>query len=124
MFPEFLSPWPEQPIDINIEPPSCYQVRQVAPASSKILMLTEETLFYIFYCMPGDELQDHAAKELHRRNWRYHKELKIWLTKDPNIPDSVFTQTSQYEKGVYVFWDIQHWCKVSKEFLVYFDMII
>ena len=36
-----------------------------------------ETLFYIFYSMPGDEAQVFAADELCTRNWAYHKELKV-----------------------------------------------
>ena len=123
LFPSFLSPWPEQPTDITTPPPTCYQVRQTAPAASKVTMLADETLFYIFYCMPMDVLQEMAADELYRRNWRYHKELKVWLTKDPNVPDSMFSQTPQYEKGVYIFWDIQQWAKVTKDFVVYYDML-
>eukprot|EP00158_Paraphelidium_tribonemae_P005398 Partr_v1_DN27317_c0_g1_i2_m46540 putative CCR4-NOT transcription complex subunit 2 len=124
LFPTFISPWPEQPTDIAQPPiPACYTVAQIAPPSAKISYFTDETLLYIFYCMPQDELQDHAADELYRRNWRYHKDLKLWLTKDSNVPESMFTQTAQYEKGIYVFWDIQHWCRVSKEFVVYYDML-
>ena len=40
-----------------------------------------ETLFYIFYNMPRDTLQAYAATELYNRDWRYHKDLKLWFTK-------------------------------------------
>jgi CCR4-NOT transcriptional regulation complex NOT5 subunit len=32
-----------------------------------------ETLFYIFYAMPKDQLQGFAAQELYNRKWKYHK---------------------------------------------------
>ncbi len=40
-----------------------------------------ETLFYLFYGMPRDELQLRGAIELHKRDWRYHKELKLWFAR-------------------------------------------
>ena len=40
-----------------------------------------ETLFYIFYNMPRDTLQAYAATELYNRDWRYHKDLKLWFTR-------------------------------------------
>jgi len=33
----------------------------------------QETLFYIFYSMPGDEAQLYAADELVARGWGFHK---------------------------------------------------
>ena len=38
-----------------------------------------ETLFYIFYSMPGEEAQLYAADELIHRGWGFHKEIKAWL---------------------------------------------
>jgi CCR4-NOT transcriptional regulation complex NOT5 subunit len=59
----------------------------------------------------------------YNRNWRYHKELKTWLTKDPSAPEMLFTKTPQYEKGVFTFWDLNSWCKVNREFILYYDML-
>ena len=36
-----------------------------------------ETLFYIFYYMPRDALQNYAADELSKRNWKYHIDLAL-----------------------------------------------
>ena len=33
----------------------------------------------MFYAMPRDVLQTSASLELHRRDWRYHAELRVWL---------------------------------------------
>jgi CCR4-NOT transcription complex subunit 2 len=40
---------------------------------------TLETLFYMFYSMPGDVLQMSSAHELYKREWKYQTELKLWL---------------------------------------------
>jgi CCR4-NOT transcription complex subunit 2 len=45
-----------------------------------------ETLFYIFYNMPRDTLQAYAATELYNREWRYHKDLKLWFTRSSSQP--------------------------------------
>ena len=34
---------------------------------------------------PRDTLQEYAARELVARNWRYHKGIQVWLTKDSNV---------------------------------------
>tara|TARA_B100000780_G_C20989627_1_gene395727 strand:- start:319 stop:543 length:225 start_codon:yes stop_codon:yes gene_type:complete len=40
------------------------------------------SLFFMFYSMPRDILQAYAAKELHTRGWRFHKELRLWFSRD------------------------------------------
>ena len=65
--------------------PSCYtndMLGVLPPAHLKIGNFAEETLFYIFYTQPRDKLQEHAAQELTARNWRFHKSLGLWLTKE------------------------------------------
>ncbi|CCJ30181.1 unnamed protein product, partial [Pneumocystis jirovecii] len=122
----FLSPW----IDSNatkvwIEPkfylPACYNVQLAPPALSKIRNFSDETLFYIFYSMPRDAMQEAAAQELTNRNWRYHKELKLWLTKEPGVEP--IQRTSQYERGQYIFFDYMLWEKLKKEFLLIYDAL-
>merc|ERR1739848_455825 len=39
----------------------------------------DSTLFYIFYSCVNDKLQVLAARELYKRQWAYHKALKLWL---------------------------------------------
>lgn len=50
------------------------------------------------------------------RSWRYHKELRVWLTKESG------TSTSQKvpggEHGTYTYWDPENWEKARKEMTV------
>lgn len=80
-------------------------------ASSKIGQFSDETLFYIFYTQPRDFLQEAAAAELYRHNWRYHKELRLWLTKETGTEAT--QKTSTYERGSYVFFDPTSWEKIK-----------
>ncbi|KAJ2814149.1 transcriptional regulator [Coemansia sp. 'formosensis'] len=84
-------------------------------------LFTEETLFYIFYTMPREEMQLVAAEELYRRQWRYHKELHLWLTKDPDTQPTA--RTPRGEQSVFIFFDPGVWQKVKKEFLVIYEML-
>ncbi|CAG8761015.1 14757_t:CDS:2, partial [Acaulospora morrowiae] len=98
--------------------PSCYNVQPPPPAQSKIGSFADETLFYIFYSMPRDILQEAAAQELYNRNWRYHKELRVWLTKEQGTEP--FAKTQTFERGNYILFDPASWEKVKKEiFLMY-----
>ena len=45
----------------------------------------EDLLFWMFYSNPNDHMQLQAADELYNRNWRFHKEKKIWISKTQNI---------------------------------------
>lgn len=55
--------------------------------------------------MPRDTLQAYAATELYNRDWRYHKDLKLWFTRASR-------QGSQdTQKGQYIYFDIQDWKK-------------
>lgn len=78
----------------SIDPPP-------GPCDAKIQSFTDETLFYIFYMKPRDTLQEYAARELVARNWRYHKGIQVWLTKDSNVEPVLISQ--DVEKGVYIF---------------------
>ena len=59
--------------------PSCYHVPSLPAAATKIASFADETLFYIFYAMPGDRMQELSARELFSRGWRFHKPTKSWL---------------------------------------------
>ena len=120
----FVTPWAdaEQLATVNIEPeyqlPSCYNV-QPPPASSKVGAFSDETLFFIFYSQPRDSMQEAAAEQLYKRNWRYHKDLHLWLTKDVGSEPS--QKTATYERGSYIFFDPNTWEKVQKEFVLVFE---
>ena len=45
------------------------------------------------------------------RNWRYHTELKMWLTKDLTLPEPVQISLEK-EQGSYVFFNHMTWEKV------------
>jgi CCR4-NOT transcription complex subunit 2 len=69
LYATFTSPWADNNQAVGlIEPeyhlPSCYNVQPPPPAQSKIGSFSDETLFYIFYSMPRDILQEAAAQEL------------------------------------------------------------
>lgn len=118
LYPSFVTPWSQEQAfqSLQVEPayqlPSCYNVQPPPPAQSKIASFTDETLFFIFYSTPRDVLQEMAAQELYGRNWRYHKGLHLWLTKEQNTEP--LQKTPTYERGTYVFFDPGTWGKVSK----------
>ncbi|KAJ2453851.1 transcriptional regulator [Coemansia sp. RSA 2336] len=126
LYPTFGSPWVDQSqtyglVEPDFKLPDCYTASNPAPAITKIPSLMDETLFYIFYTMPRSELQLAAAEELYRRQWRYHKELRLWLTKDPETQPTA--RTPRGEQGIFIFFDPGVWQKVKKEFLVLYEML-
>ncbi|QPG73051.1 hypothetical protein FOA43_000355 [Brettanomyces nanus] len=123
----FASPWLETSRS-EVEPlfscPNSFLIpdKELTNIESRINTFNDETLFFIFYSKPRDTLQELAARELNNRNWRYHKDLQVWLTKDssvepvPNGPGS--------ERGTYVFFDPTSWEYVTKEFVLSYQSII
>lgn len=76
--------------------PVCYNVQAPPPAATRIGAFTEETLFYMFYGMPRDRMQEMAARELTlARGWRYHKELRLWI-----LPASATPTASSMTAGI------------------------
>ena len=45
--------------------PGCYTVVNTQPVHSKIASFSDETLFYIFYTMPRDIMQEVVVSELY-----------------------------------------------------------
>ncbi|KAI9312173.1 hypothetical protein BX666DRAFT_1989419 [Dichotomocladium elegans] len=89
---------------------------------------TEEILFYVFYSMPKDIAQEAAAQELYARNWRYHKELGMWLTKEADengrpVQGWRRTSPSAVDRGVYVIFDPTSWSKVKREWTLPWDAL-
>ena len=96
------SPTTSHPADYVL--PYCYYMQPPALKTSHLSKFTLETLFYIFYCMPRDTLQVYASKELYSRDWRYHKDIKLWLTRA--------TRQGGGDNGVveeYLFFDVGNW---------------
>ncbi|KAJ1735607.1 transcriptional regulator [Coemansia biformis] len=126
LYPTFGSPWTDQTqayglVEPDFRLPGCYNASNPPAAVTKIPSVTDETLFYVFYTMPRSELQLAAAEELYQRQWRYHKELRLWLTKDPETQPTV--RTARGEQGVFIFFDPGIWQRVKKEFLVLYELL-
>ena len=102
--------------------PQCYNVN-TPPASSKISMFSDETLFYAFYAFPRDLLQMEVSAELYARQWRYHKELSVWLTKDPGVEP--IEKGPNYERGTYIIFDPAVFSRVEtpKDFTLQYDLL-
>ncbi|KAK4049865.1 transcriptional regulator [Microbotryomycetes sp. JL201] len=126
LYSNLITPWSDSKAAaaLNIEPefhlPSCYNV-QPPPAQSKISNFSDETLFFIFYSQPRDVMQELAAHELYKHNWRYHKELRLWLTKEAGTEPT--QKTATFERGSYIVFDPTLWERVRKEFVLEFSAL-
>ncbi|KAM4554012.1 CCR4-NOT transcription complex subunit 2 [Fundulus diaphanus] len=127
LYPKFASPWasaPCRPQDIDFHVPSEYltniHIRDKL-AAIKLARYGEDLLFYLYYMNGGDLLQILAAGELFNRDWRYHKEERVWITRAPGMEPTLKTNT--YERGTYYFFDCLNWRKVAKEFHLEYDKL-
>ncbi|TIB14568.1 hypothetical protein E3P92_01411 [Wallemia ichthyophaga] len=101
--------------------PACYNVQPPPPAFTKVAEFHDETLFYIFYTHAKDVMQQVAAIELFNRNWRYHKDLGLWLTKESG--SEPVQKTPMLERGSYIFFDPKSWEKIKREFVLVYDQL-
>ncbi len=106
--------------------PDCYTVDNIHKVVDKLPGFSDETLFWIFYTQPKDIIQEQAATELlvipsssdrtllnvdrTSRNWRYHKGMMMWVTKDHTLPDPVQI-SPEAEKGSYIFFNHNGWTR-------------
>ncbi|KAF9464218.1 hypothetical protein BDZ94DRAFT_527900 [Collybia nuda] len=126
LYSTFITPWADQSAARTVEPdfhlPTCYSsVQAPPPGPNKATAFSDETLFFMFYSSPRDALQEVAAQELWNRNWRYHKDLRLWITKESGTSPSQKVQGG--EQGQYTFWDPENWVKERKEMIVlYVDL--
>ncbi|KAI0793031.1 hypothetical protein BC629DRAFT_1250434, partial [Irpex lacteus] len=120
LYSTFITPWADSSAAHTVEPdfhlPACYQVAPPPPGPNKAAAFSDETLFFMFYSSPRDALQEIAAQELFNRNWRYHKEMRIWITKETGTPSS--QKVAGGEQGTYTYWDAENWEKARKEMTV------
>ena len=114
----FSSPWADTPgkSEPDFRTPSCYLSPPPRLTPAYFAHFQPDTLFYIFYGMPGDEAQVYAADELSNRGWYYHKELKTWLTRAPN--SEPLQKTEKFERGAFFLFDPATWDVVRKENLI------
>ena len=108
LYATFASPWADAPAqrDPEFSLPQCYYMQPPALKTGHFSKFRLETLFYIFYNMPRDTLQAYAATELYNRDWRYHKDLKLWFTKASRTGAG-----QEQQKGHYIYFDINEWRK-------------
>lgn len=120
----FSSPWADGPSKQDVDPkiPDSF-IAPIPPLSIEhFYRFKPDSLFYIFYGMPGDEAQMSAAEELVRRGWMYHKELKTWLTRVPN--SEPVQKMDRAEIGSFLVFDVSNWEVVRKDnFSLSFDAI-
>ncbi|KAL5202334.1 hypothetical protein ABZP36_013286 [Zizania latifolia] len=125
LYKTFGSPWSNEPYkgEADYQIPACYSLEQpptLQPLHFKKFSLP--VLFYIFYSMPRDVAQLHAAKELYNKGWFYHKEQRLWLTRIPNEPPLV--KTANYEQGSYIYMDENTLAATRKDnFILHYDAI-
>jgi CCR4-NOT transcription complex subunit 2 len=126
VYSNFMTPFtdtPSQGADPTFPNTASYKMSKQLPDSlSKFSSFDEETLLYIFYSMPRDRLQEAAAQELYMKRWRFHKEFKLWLTKE-NFDTEPLVKGVDFERDIYVFFDPSTWTRVKKEWILYFDQI-
>ncbi|KAG8888765.1 general negative regulator of transcription subunit 5 [Tulasnella sp. 332] len=73
--------------------------------------LDVETLFYVFYFLPGTYQQYLAAQQLKTQSWRFHVKYLTWFQRHSE-PQAI---TEEYEQGVYVYFDWEgSWCQRKK----------
>eukprot|EP01116_Phalansterium_solitarium_P024570 TRINITY_DN9032_c0_g1_i1.p1 TRINITY_DN9032_c0_g1~~TRINITY_DN9032_c0_g1_i1.p1 ORF type:complete len:614 (+),score=168.33 TRINITY_DN9032_c0_g1_i1:108-1949(+) len=130
LYSTFASPWADGPTRREPEYyiPMCYYMQQQLSGTQtqnplhKMSLFSDETLFYIFYSMPRDILQAAAAAELYKRDWRFHKEHKLWFARVAGTEPVLKTGT--HEKGSYIYYDITQWDRIRKDnfILAYNDL--
>nr|AAP03416.1 unknown protein [Oryza sativa Japonica Group] len=58
----------------------------------------------------------------YNRGWFYHKEVRVWLTRIPNVEPLV--KTPHYERGSYGCFDPNNWETIRKDnFVLHYDQI-
>ena len=53
------------------------------------------------------------------RNWRYHKDLRLWITKESGT--QISAKIAGGEQGRYSYWDPEMWEKNQKEMTVLYS---
>ncbi|KNC77827.1 hypothetical protein SARC_09722 [Sphaeroforma arctica JP610] len=120
LYKTFSSPLAKGPehVDPEYSLPSFYLMTPPqSPPLQKIHSFTDQSLFYIFYSMPRDILQHAAATELYARDWRYHRDLKLWFANEAPIDAT----GKAGERDTYVYFDINTWQKVRKPLSMSYD---
>lgn len=125
LHPQFATPFtpsaPTRPLETDYSVPQCYTVANVLPLHQRINGFSEETLFYIFYSMPRDIMQELVAEELNGRKWRFHKVEKMWVTRDESYPNPIEVERGVSEQGTYLWWDWNGWKRVRRPYILRYE---
>ncbi|GAB6024192.1 hypothetical protein CHUAL_008893 [Chamberlinius hualienensis] len=127
LYPTFSGPFsdvPCRPQDIDYHNPVEYLTNTAIKeklASVKLSRYGDDLLFYLFYSYGCDVLQLAAAAELYSRDWRFHKEERVWVTRAPGM--APMEKTATYERGTYYFYDTEKWRRTAKEFHLDYDKL-
>ncbi|XP_063696534.1 regulator of gene activity [Culicoides brevitarsis] len=121
LYPSFGGPFcdaPARPQDIDFNVPPEYLINssikeKLSPVTLK--KYKDDLLFFLFYTNVGEFIQLSAAAELYNRDWRYHTEEKVWITRMPGITT---TSNGSTERGTFYYFDAQNWRRVPKEFQI------
>mmetsp|Transcript_11087 Transcript_11087/g.28409 ORF Transcript_11087/g.28409 Transcript_11087/m.28409 type:complete len:598 (-) Transcript_11087:10-1803(-) len=115
LYKSFASPWADAPVrpEPEFSVPACYMHSPPRLQPGYFSKFQQDTLFYIFYSMPGDEAQLFAADELASRGWWFHKEHKLWLTRVPNTEPIM--KTDRFERASYFVFDTNSWECVRRD---------
>lgn len=119
----FESPWQETSRS-HVKP---YESETITPPAQPVTIetqlktLTELELFYLFYSQSKTILQELSARELGERNWKYHKELQVWLTKADGLEPTPVGFGC--EDGNYKIFDPARWEYVNKQFRLYYNSL-
>ena len=115
LYKTFGSPWADTPPrpELELLLPACYGVQVSRCHVSVFQKFQQETLFYVFYSMPGDEAQLYAADELVARGWGFHKELKAWIMRVAGTEP--VTKNERGERGSFWIFDVLSWERVRKD---------
>lgn len=64
-----------------------------------------------------------TSNSRYARQWRYHKELSVWLTKDPGVDP--IEKGPNYERGTYIIFDPAVFSRVEtpKDFTLQYDLL-
>jgi CCR4-NOT transcription complex subunit 2 len=57
----------------------------------------------------------------YNRNWRYHKNYRLWLTKETGTAAS--RKDAAHEEGLYTFFDPENWEKLKKDAVIQYDQL-
>nr|VZI31109.1 unnamed protein product [Spirometra erinaceieuropaei] len=125
LYTSFLSPCHDpcmgRPQDIDFAVPPEYLIRHFVAdrlPDPPLDQLSEEILFWLFYNCCREEVQLVAAKELYRREWRFHKKQQVWLTR---VVGAEFSTDSTSEQGIYHYWDFVTAEKITKKMHILYD---